>query len=277
LAIALFGLGACKEKAPAQPPPTTEKVTVPPAVSGVGIFVNETKVAELDRTKAATWPRLDSLLPAEARRYGMWQAIAGKAGGADFDIKKPGAAYGALVPALYPSKSGKGISLGLFDPVDLANKGEPKVGHEDLGELRVLIDTSSGRGQNDHGDGEATDPSAITLVIEAGGKTLELKGEKLLNIPRSNAPDDDSGEHKGWTVNAIFAAQQLPPPRRVLLTGESMNLTLEKEDLDEKTTIPFIKLNRQGQLRFRTYKKQGDVWAPMGGDLRGLQKIKVLQ
>jgi hypothetical protein len=62
----------------------------------------------------------------------------------------------------------------------------------------------------------------------------------------------------------------------VLLSGEEMNLTLEKEDLDPKLAVPFIKLNRQGSLRFRTYRKQGTGWS-MGGDLRGLRKIQVLQ
>ena len=276
-AVALLGLSACKEKAPAPPPPTPEKVAVPPAVAGVGLFVNATKVADLDRAKAETWPRLDSLLPAEARRYGTWEAVSGKAGGADFELKKPGATYGALVPALYPSKSGKGISFGLFDPVDLAHRGEPKVSHDELAELRVVIDTSGGRGQNDHSGGDAVDPNTITLTIEAGGKSVDISGDKLLAIPRENAPDDASGEHKGWTLGAILASQKIAMPRRALLTGDELNLTLEKEDLDPKTSIPFIKLNRQGALRFRTYKKQGDTWNAMGGDLRGLRKIQVLQ
>lgn len=239
--------------------------------------MNEKQVADADLAKAATWPRLDSLLPEADRRYGTWEAITGKANGAAFEIKKPGATYGTLVPALYPAKSGKGVSLGLFDPVDLAHKGAPKVSHEELSELRVVIDTSGGRGQNDHSGGEAVDPNTITLTIEAGGKTIEVKGDKLLAIPRENAPDDTSGEHKGWSLVSILAAQQVAAPKRAILTGDEMNLTLEQEDFDARTSIPFVKLNRQGALRFRTYKKQGDAWTAMGGDLRGLRKIQVLQ
>lgn len=276
-AIALLGLPACKEKAADRPPPTTE-VKAPPAPAGVGLFVNETKITELDRTKAEAWPRLDSLLPAEARRYGTWEAISGKAGatGAAFEIKKPGSTYGALVPAIYPAASGKGVSLGLFDPVELAKKGAPKVSHDELTELRVGLDKSGMRGQNDHQGGDAIDPNTLKLEIEAGGTTVTLTGAQLLALPRENAPDDDSGEHKGWSLAALLTAAKVPAAKRVLLSGEEMNLTLEEEDIDPKKAVPFIKLNRQGSLRFRVYKKQGDGWA-MGADLRGLRKVQVLQ
>jgi hypothetical protein len=53
-------------------------------------------------------------------------------------------------------------------------------------------------------------------------------------------------------------------------------LTLEKQDLDPKTNVPFVKLNRQGTLRFRVFEKQGDTWQP-GPDLRGLVGIEVLK
>lgn len=276
-AIALSSAVACKEKASEKPPATTE-VKAPPAAAGVGLFVNETKITELDRGKAEAWPRLDSLLPTEARRYGTWEAISGKAGagGEAFSIKKPGATYGALVPALYPSPSGQGVSLGLFDPVELAKKGAPKVSHQELGELRVELDKSGMRGQNDHQGGDAVDPNTLKLEIDAGGKTLTMTGAELLALPRENAPDDDSGEHKGWSLTAILAAAKVPAPKRVLLSSEEMNVTLEQQDLDPKSAVPFIKLNRQGSLRFRVYKKQGDGWA-MGADLRGLHKVQVLE
>ena len=38
----------------------------------------------------------------------------------------------------------------------------------------------------------------------------------------------------------------------------------------------FVKLNRQGSLRFRIYKQQGEGWTP-GGDLRELISIEVLK
>ena len=64
---------------------------------------------------------------------------------------------------------------------------------------------------------------------------------------------------------------------RLVLTGENgTNLTLEKQDLDPKTSVPFIKLNRQGSLRFRVYEKKGDTWQP-GKDLRGLLRVEILK
>jgi hypothetical protein len=275
LAAAALGLFACKEKTPT-PPPATTAVKDPPKASSVTLFVDSEKVVDLDRAKAETWPRLDSLLPANARRYGTWNAIKGADSTGAFEIKKPGSTYGALVPAIYPDANGKGINLGLFDPVDLAQKGTPKVSQLGLTELHVLIEKSGARGQNDHMGGEATDPNKLMLAIEAGATKVELTGTQLLALPRENAPDDDSGEHKGWKLSAILASANVPPPTRLLLTGDEMNLTLEQADLDPQTSVPFIKLNRQGALRFRTYKKQGNGWT-LGSDLRGLRKIQVLQ
>jgi hypothetical protein len=64
---------------------------------------------------------------------------------------------------------------------------------------------------------------------------------------------------------------------RVLLTdARGTTLTLEKPDLDEVNAIPFVKLNRQGSLRFRELHKQGDAWQSTA-DLRGLVRIDVLR
>jgi len=49
-------------------------------------------------------------------------------------------------------------------------------------------------------------------------------------------------------------------------------LLLDKKDLDDNT-IPFIKLNKQGSLRFRVLKKAGEGWNT-SGDLRGLTVIE---
>ncbi|HRC55142.1 MAG TPA: hypothetical protein PKU97_04420 [Kofleriaceae bacterium] len=238
--------------------------------------MNAEKVTDLDLAKVGAWPRLDSLLPATARRYGTWTAITGIGTAGAFELKKPGATYGALVPALYPDPATKQIHLGLFDPVDLANKGAPKVHHDGLTELRVMLEVNTDRGQNDHMGGEVADPATIKIAIEGPGTTTELTGPQLLALPRQAAPDDSSGEQKGWTLMSILAAANIKQAKRVLLTGEELNLTLEEADLDPKLAVPFIKLNRQGSLRFRTYRKEGAGWT-VGGDLRGLHKIQVLK
>lgn len=276
--LAVAVLGACKEKKTAEPPATTPTTTAsaPTTSNLVAIYVNEAKITELDRAKAEPWPRLDSLLPADARRYGTWTTISGISTAGRFEIKKPGATYGALVPALYTDATTQQIHFGLFDPVDLASKGAPKVHHDGLTELRVELAVNSDRGQNDHQGGQAADPTTIKIAIEAKGKTTELGGPELLALPRQGAPDDPSGEQKGWPLLSLLEHAGVKNAKRVLLTGDELNLTLEESDLDPKTAVPFIKLNRQGALRFRTYKKEGTGWV-VAGDLRGLRKIQVLQ
>jgi hypothetical protein len=60
----------------------------------------------------------------------------------------------------------------------------------------------------------------------------------------------------------------------VLTDTGGLNLTLEKADFDPKTSVPYVKLNRQGALRVQVFKKQGDTWQ-RAGDLRGLAEIEV--
>lgn len=46
---------------------------------------------------------------------------------------------------------------------------------------------------------------------------------------------------------------------------------------DGATSIPYVKLNRQGLLRLRIFQKQGENWNPTGGDLREFTAIEVLK
>jgi hypothetical protein len=58
----------------------------------------------------------------------------------------------------------------------------------------------------------------------------------------------------------------------VLTDAGGTSLTLDRKDLDDKT-VPFVKLNKSGALRFRLLKKTGDGWNP-AGDLRALTSIE---
>jgi hypothetical protein len=103
-----------------------------------------------------------------------------------------------------------------------------------------------------------------------------LTAEALRDIPREPAPGGD-GEAKGWKLSRVLAAAGVTTYERVLLTdAKGATVTLEKADLDELNAIPFVKLNRQGSLRFRELHKQGDAWQSTA-DLRGLVKIEVLR
>ena len=115
----------------------------------------------------------------------------------------------------------------------------------------------------------------ITITTAAGERLVE--GKALLATPRSPMPGDTGGEGKGWPLTTILELGGVTKFQRLLLTDAGgTNLTLDKADFDPKKSVPFIKLNRQGQLRFRVYKKQGDTWQA-AGDLRGLVSVQVVK
>ena len=85
------------------------------------------------------------------------------------------------------------------------------------------------------------------------------------------------GDAKGWQLVTVLDAAGIKHFDKLLLTDAAgLTLTLEHKDFDGKTTIPFIKLNRQGALRFRIFKKQGDGYQATG-DLRALTSIRGAQ
>jgi hypothetical protein len=246
-----------------------------PATTGTKLFVDDKEVASVDAAKVASWPRLDSLLPENARRLGKWQAISIKnAKPTPPEIANPSQAYHDYIPALFPGPDGK-VSFGMFDPVELGKHGKAALQEDGVLELRVKLAADSGRGENDHGGGSATDPQNIKLAIVTPKGEQTMTGDKLLAIPREGMPGG-GGDAKGWRLGAILDAAGIKTFKKVRLTDAAgPSLTLEAGDLDAKT-IPFIKLNRQGSLRFRVYKQQGEGWQP-AGDLRDLSKIEVLE
>jgi hypothetical protein len=81
---------------------------------------------------------------------------------------------------------------------------------------------------------------------------------------------------KGWKLKQLLDAagiKQLDKATIVDAGGTSLSLE-KKELLDDKKLVPFIKLNRQGSLRFRVVKKAGDGWQA-GSDLRSIATIIV--
>jgi hypothetical protein len=246
-----------------------------PAEGSVAIYVDDQQVGTLAREQLATWPRLDTLIPMTARRLGTWQTIALKGAKKSANVDQPSGSYPDLVPALFPGEGGA-PAFGMFDPVELAKKGTPKLREDAIAEVRIMLTQGSNRGQNDHGDGGGSDPTKLELAIKTAKGEQVLKGEKLLETPREPLPGE-TGEAKGWPLSVILANAGVAKYERLLLTGENgTNLTLEKQDLDPKASVPFIKLNRQGSLRFRVYKKQGELWQA-GADLRGLVRIEILK
>ncbi len=277
LALGVLGCGGEKKSTPSTGAGSgSATVQQPTATGGVTIFVDDVQVGALADEQIKLWPRLDSLVPVAARRLGTWDAIKlTGAGPAPVSLAKPSSAYPELVPAIFPGEGGK-PAFGMFDPVELAQHGQPALRENMVSEIRVVLSKGSGRGENDHGGGEAGDPALIKLTIKnkAGEKVIE--GPKLLEMPRE-APPGGEGEGKGWKLSAVLASVGVTKYEKLLLTdAKGTNLTLEKQDVDEKIAVPFVKLNRQGTLRFRVYRKQGETWQP-GSDLRALTSIEVVK
>jgi hypothetical protein len=248
----------------------------PPAAGGLRIFVDDVAVGWLAGDQIALWPRVDTLVPVAARRLGTWEAIKlTGAGPTPVTIAKPSAAYPELVPAIFPDDSGK-AAFGMFDPVELAKHGQPALRENAVSEIRIEITKGGGRGENEHGEGGGGDPAQLELTIKTKDGDKVIEGSKLIDMPRE-APPGGAGEGKGWKLSVILAQAGVTKYERLLLADtKGTNLTLETQDVDEKAAIPFVKLNRQGTLRFRVYRKQGDTWQP-GSDLRGLASVEILK
>jgi hypothetical protein len=225
------------------------------------------------------WPRLDTLVPKSAQRLGTWQTIrlVTTPTSKPAEVNQPSATYPELVPALFPGD--KGVpAFGMFDPVEHAKKGKPALQENGITEIRIVLAKGTGRGGNDHQGGEAGDPAALKLTIRTAKSEVAIEGAKLLALAREPAPGHGEGDGgKGWKLHALLEQAGIKTYERLLLTdAKGTNLTLEKQDLDPATSIPFVKLNRQGTLRFRVFRKEGATWQP-GSDLRGLTTIEILK
>lgn len=278
--LLLISLVAACSKGDSKKPTTTEgsagsgSAAPAPAEKGVAIFVEDQQVGSLALDKVNLWPRLDTLVPVTARRLGTWETIS-LVGAKTTDVQQPSARFPELVPALFPGEGGE-PAFGMFDPVELAKHGKPALREDHIHEVRVKLADASGRGQNDQGAGGGQDPRALKLTIKTASGEQVVTGETLLETERDFQPGHDDGG-KGWPLATILEHAGVKKYERLRLTGENgTNLTLEKQDLDPKTSVPFVKLNRQGTLRFRVFEKKGDTWQP-GKDLRGLTLVEVLK
>jgi hypothetical protein len=271
--VAALAVTGCKK--PADKPVAkagSGSAIVAPA-PGIQIFVNEELISTVTLDQLKAWPRLDTVVPVEARRLGTWQSIE-LVGAKKVMIKQPSSAYPDLVPAVFAGD--KGPAFGVFDPVELAKRGKPTLREDGVTEVRILTAVGTGRGENEHGEGGGGDPTKLELTIKTKAGAHVLTGEKLIAMPRE-APPGDADPHAGWRLLTVLAQQGIKAPKRLLLTDATgTNLTLEKQDLDPAAAVPFLKLNRQGTIRFRVFRKQGATWQ-MGSDLRGLTTIEVIE
>ena len=243
-----------------------------PGGSTVELFVDDVSVGKVRPPQLATWPRLDSLVPDEARRLGTWELVTLQGKGAKpTEIAHPSTAYPDLVPAIFPGEvEGSGASFGMFDPVELARRGKPALREDGVSAVRIKLAKGSDRGKNDDGGGGGGDPTKLVVTVTTPEGATQLTGEQIMALPREPMPGQ--ADQKGWPLTALLTAAGVKSYQRLVLRDSSgANLTLEKADVSD-SSVPFIKLNKQGALRFRVLKKAGDGWTP-SGDLRGLIAI----
>lgn len=254
-------------------PVVTADASAAVAADTVEIFVDAVSVAKVTKAQLAGWPRVDTLVPVDARRLGTWMNVKliGRAPMAT-DLAKPSAGHPDKVPVLFPGEGGA-PSFGMFDPVELAKKGQPAVREDGVREVRISLSTGERGGDHQGGTGEGADPMKLVVKIKTPGGDKELTGEKILSLPREPQPGNE--DTKGWRVTQFLEAVGVTRYQSlVLIDAGGTTLPLEKKDLDPATANPFIKLNKQGHLRFRMFTKQGDGWQP-GADLRQLVTIQV--
>jgi hypothetical protein len=271
--VAATVLGAvsvgCSRDKPAPAPATTGSAAAT-ATPGVELFVNDATVGTILPAQIAGWTRLDTLVPADARKLGTWALIRLEgAGPKPTEIARPSGAYPDMVPAVFPGEAGS-VAFGMFDPVELARRGKPAIREDRVRAIRIELAQGGNRGQNDDGGGAAGDPTKLVLTVKTPAGTTTLTGDKLLAIPREAMPGN--ADQKGWRLATLLDAAGVKAYDHLVLTDASgTNLTLDRKDLDDKT-VPFIKLNKQGALRLRVLKQVGEGWNP-AGDLRALVAI----
>ncbi len=243
------------------------------APGSIELFVDDVSVARVTAEQIAKWPRLDALVPEDARRLGTWQVVYLKGGSPKpVELARPSATYPELVPAVFPGETGA-ASFGMFDPVELAKHGTPGLRQDAIHEIRIKLSKEGRGGEHQGGGGSEADPMKLVLTFKTAAGDKVLTGEKIMAIPRDSMPGN--AETKGWPLTKLLTAAGITKySKLVLIDAAGTSLNVAKTDFDDKTTIPFIKLNRQGSLRFRMMKKQGEGWQA-AGDLRALATIKV--
>jgi hypothetical protein len=275
IALAACSKGSDKSRAGAPGSAGSAGSAAAPVSPNVALFVDDQQVAQVTPEQIAQWPRVDTLVPTAARRLGKWQTVTLEASSPKpIDINQPSATFPELVPALFPGADGA-PAFGYFDPVELAKKGTPQLRQDHLHDVHIKLAQNSGRGENETGDGGGADPAKLELSIKAGKTETKLLGTQLLEMPRQPPPGDNGG--MGWPLKAILEKAGVTKYEKLICSdAKGTNLVLEKQDLDPAGAMPFVKLNRQGSLRFIVFKKNGEAWT-RGGDLRDLAKIEVVK
>lgn len=281
LAVVTLAIGGCKKEnkttaaatGPGSAGSAPGSATAPVEQAGLDVFVDDKKIATITKDKLAEWPRLDSLVPEDARRLGTWMSVSlSSAKPAPTEVARPSASYPDMVPVVFPGADGT-ASFGMFDRVELAKKGTPAMREDGVTAIRIKV-ASEGRGGDHQGStGEPTDPTKLVVAFATADGDKKLTGTQILDLPRE--PQPDSPDTKGWRLQQFLAAAGVTKfDKVVLVDAGGMSLPLTKKELDDKKKVAFIKLNKQGALRFRLLVQKGKGWET-AGDLRALTSVQV--
>jgi hypothetical protein len=292
--VAVAALAGCDKKKPGGEPPAVPAGSAgsagavgsagsagatAPAGSGaapatapgtVEIFINGSSAAKVTPGQIEKWPRLDALVPEDARRLGTWGKVK-LTGAKTEEVGRPSQSYPDMVPALFPGEGGK-PAFGMFDPVEYAKKGKPGLLAAEIREIRIELATEGRMGEHQGGGGEGADPTKIIVEIEQPSGKSQLTGEQILALPRESLPGSE--QTKGWRLAQLIEAAGIKKfERLVLQDAGGSSLILERKDLTPKN-VPIVKLNKAGALRIRVMKQAGTGWQ-VAGELRSLVGIKV--
>lgn len=236
------------------PQPLAQLATLPPADTWIA-------VETIDGAG-----KVSTVLAPAKNHPGMAPALAAAGGGATFGLLKGGK---------------------LEQPVEGIAKVTVKT-KSDAGKPVEGMDHEGGHGGGDSGGGgdhgtggnsadkgvRATPTADLKIEVETPGGTSTFTGDKMVGLPEVKAPTGDT-ETPGWALVDVLAAAGLKDTTSLTLTDdEGVSLKLEGEDFDPAKTMLYLKLNRSGVIRFRRFKKTGDVW-DIAGELRGIKRIKV--
>jgi hypothetical protein len=269
-----------------------KKKATPAATSApakVAILVDDKVIVEQVTLSGGPQPldKLATLPPAET-----WIAVEAIDGaGKVTTVLAPAKNMAGATPALV--EDARGVAFGWLAQGQLAQpiRGVTKVTiktKSDAGKLVEGMDHEGGHGGGDSGGGgdhgggnnsadkgvRATPTAELKIEIEAPSGTSTFTGDKMVGLPEVKAPSGDTETPGGALVDGLGAAG-LEDVKAVTLTDEEgSSLKLEGEDFDPAKTMLYLKLNRSGVIRFRRFKKTGEVW-DVAGELRGIKRIKV--
>jgi hypothetical protein len=267
----------------------------------VRLLVDGKPIANADRAAAAAWSRLADLLPANARDAKAWAAVEIHThSGRITTMPEPAATQPGLIAAIFPGKDG--IDFGMFTPEELAKHGTPKMVEMDVSDVRVKLtpapepadgsggSDASGSGSDSGGSGGANgeggganrtadtsrDLTGIKLTIKMPSGEVQVTGDDLGKIATTVAPMGDTST-PGWDVATVLAAKKIKPTSKLIITDEGgASVTMTAKQLDPKTDLAFMKVNKQGQIRFRLFEKNaGGAW-DVAGELRGVTTIELI-